>query len=81
MQNATDYAGKALEVIAQADRTADGTTRSLLLGIAVAYARLGEQRRTERTEVRPRRNRNSRARARTKRRQLGPQRPSDQPAA
>jgi hypothetical protein len=80
MQNATDCAGKALEVIAQADSTADGTTRSLLLGIAVAYARLAEQCRTERTELRPRRNRNSRA-ARTKRRQLGPQRPSDQPVA
>ena len=68
VQTATDYGARALEVIVQADSTADGTTRSLLLGIAVAYARLAEQRRqTERTEVRPRRNRNPRAR-RTNRR-------------
>ena len=68
MQTVTDYGARALEVIVQADSAADGTTRSLLLGIAVAYARLAEQRRTEHTEVRPRRSRNPRARARTNRR-------------
>jgi hypothetical protein len=68
MQTATDYSATALEVIVQADSAADGMTRSLLLNIARAYARLAEQRRTEHTEVRPRRSRNPRARARTNRR-------------
>ena len=62
MQTATDYSATALQVIVQADSAADGMTRSLLLNIARAYARLAEQRSTERTEIRPRRNRNLRVR-------------------
>ena len=68
MQTAIDYSATALEVIVEADSAADGITRSLLLNVARAHAQLAEQRRTEHTEVQPRRNRSPRARARTNRR-------------